>query len=224
MTQQILDILPVADPSLQNFIPGRNRELMAMISKTLQNKNNERFFYVWGGSGCGKSHLLQGMVEHFINRQKLAYYFPGELPADFDISDDLNCLAIDNVEHLNECAQLKLFNIYNQLRDREFALLIVSGSIAPSQLDMRRDLVTRLCWGLVYQIHELTEQEKIEALQRHAFERGFTLESHICQYLLRHGKRDLRSLIMKLDELDKYSLIHQRKVTLHLLRELFRKN
>ncbi|MDC8445835.1 MAG: DnaA regulatory inactivator Hda [Nitrosomonas sp.] len=224
MTQQILDILPIADSSLQNFIPGRNLELIAMLNKTLQDKENERFFYFWGNSGCGKSHLLQGIVEHFINRQKLAYYFPGELPADFDINDDLSCLAIDNVEHLDECAQLKLFNIYNQLRDREFALLVVSGNTVPSQLDLRRDLVTRLCWGLIYQVHELTEQEKIEALQRHALERGFALKPHICQYLLRRSKRDLRSLVMKLDELDKYSLIHQRKVTIHLLRELFQKN
>jgi DnaA-homolog protein len=224
MTQQILDIIPVAAPSLKNFIPGRNCELIAMINKVVRKKENERFLYLWGDAGCGKSHLLQAIVEYCSNKEKVAYYFSGELPADFDINDELDCLAIDNVERLDECAQLKLFNIYNQLRDREFAFLVVSGSIAPSQLDLRRDLVTRLCWGLVYQIHELAEKEKIEALQRYAFERGFTLEPHICQYLLRHSKRDLRSLVMTLDELDKYSLIHQRKVTIHLLRKLFQKN
>lgn len=224
MTQQILDILPVAAPSLQNFIPGRNRELIAMINNVVRNEENERFLYLWGDAGCGKSHLLQAIVDYCFNKQKIAYYFSGELPAGFEINDDLVCLAIDNVECLDECAQLKLFNIYNQLRDRKLALLVVSGSIAPSKLDLRRDLVTRLCWGLVYQIHELTETEKIEALQRHAFERGFTLEPHICQYLLRHSKRDLRSLVMTVNELDKYSLIHQRKVTIHLLRKLFQKN
>lgn len=224
MTQQILDILPVATPSVHNFIPGRNLEFIAMINRVLQKKENERFFYIWGNAGCGKSHLLQAITHHFINRQQLADYCPGELSADFDVNSDVDCLAIDDVERFNEPAQHRLFNIYNQLRDNNGTLLIVSGSSAPSQLSLRRDLVTRLCWGLVYQIHELTEHEKVEALQRYASERGFILEPHICQYLLRHSRRDLRSLMMKLDELDRYSLIHQRKVTIHLLRKLFQDN
>lgn len=224
MMQQILDILPVTAPSLQNFIPGRNLELISMIKRILHKKENERFFYIWGNAGCGKSHLLQAIAYHFINKQQSAYYFPGELPADFDVNSDIGCLIIDDVERFDEFAQLKLFNIYNQLRDKNLALLIVSGNSAPSQLDLRRDLVTRLCWGLVYQMHELTENEKIEALQRHALERGFALEPHICQYLLRRSRRDLRSLIMRLDELDRYSLIHQRKVTIHLLRKIFQEN
>lgn len=224
MIQKILDILPVAAPSLHNFIPGRNLEFIAMVNRVLQKKENEKFFYIWGNTGCGKSHLLQAITYHFINRQQLANYCLGELSADFDVNSDVNCLAIDDIEQFDASAQLKLFNIYNRLRDKNCTLLIVSGSSAPSQLNLRRDLVTRLCWGLVYKIHELTENEKIEALQRHALERGFVLESHICQYLLRHSRRDLRSLMMKLDELDRYSLIYQRKVTVHLLRKLLQDN
>lgn len=118
MMQQILDILPVTAPSLQNFIPGRNLELISMIKRILHKKENERFFYIWGNAGCGKSHLLQAIAYHFINKQQSAYYFPGELPADFDVNSDIGCLIIDDVERFDEFAQLKLFNIYNQLRDK----------------------------------------------------------------------------------------------------------
>lgn len=224
MKQQILDILPTNIPSLLNFIPGQNDELITMLNRALQQNENERFFYIWGNLGCGKSHLLQSIVNYFIDRQRPAYYFPGEIPAQFEINEDVDCVAVDDVEKLDENAQLRLFNIYNQLRDSAFSLFIVSGNTAPSQLNLRQDVLTRLCWGLVYQVHELTENEKIEALQMHALNRGFTLESHICQFLLRHSRRDLSSLVMTLDELDRYSLAHQRKVTLPLVRKLLQEN
>jgi len=224
MKQQILDILPTTPPSLLNFISGQNDELITMLNRAIQRKENERFFYIWGSLGCGKSHLLQSIVAYFTGKQRPAYYFPGEIPSQFEINDDIDCLAIDDVERLDENAQAKLFNIYNQLRDRACSLFIVSGNVAPSQLNLRQDVLTRLCWGLVYQVHELTENEKIKALQMHALERGFTLESHICQYLLRHSRRDLSSLVMILDALDRYSLVHQRKVTLPLVRKLLQEN
>ncbi|MCB1936120.1 MAG: DnaA regulatory inactivator Hda [Nitrosomonas sp.] len=224
MRQQILDILPTNVPSLLNFIPGQNRELITTLNRVLHRKEKEKFFYIWGNTGCGKSHLLQAIVNHFIGKQQTAYYFPGEIPQQFEATDDIACLAVDDIERLDDIGQIKLFHIYNQLRDRKFAVFIVSGNVAPSHLNVRPDVLTRLSWGLVYQVHELTENEKIEALQTHALERGFTLELPICQYLLRHSRRDLSSLIMILEELNRYSLIHQRKVTLPLVIKLLQEN
>lgn len=224
MKQQILDILPTAAPSLFNFIPGNNLELIATLKNALQRKEKERFFYIWGNTGCGKSHLLQSVVHYHIGRERPAQYCPGALPAAFELNESTACVAIDDVERLSANEQVRLFNIYNRLREHDATLLVVSGPVAPAQLPLRQDLVTRLGWGLVFQVHDLTENEKIEALQKHALTRGFTLELSLCQYLLRHSQRDLPSLIMLVDELDRYSLIHQRKITLPLLRKLLQEN
>ena len=85
---------------------------------------------------------------------------------------------------------------------------------------MRQDLVTRMGWGLVYQVHDLNEEEKIHALKKHAANSGFNLSQDVCLYLLRHGRRDLSSLMMIIDALDRYSLANQRHITVPLLREL----
>jgi len=220
MTQLLLDIRPKALPTLTNFVPGRNHELLHTLRKMLFLQEKERFLYVWGKSGCGKSHLLQAVVEYFMRKQYTAYYYPGEFDLAFQQNDTLRCVAVDDVERLDADAQIKLFNIYNELRDHGRALLLVSGSSAPAQLDLRQDLVTRLGWGLVYQIHEITEEEKIEALQQQANERGFELQETICRYLLRHSQRDLPSLIVILDALDRYSLTHKRQITIPLLKKL----
>ena len=77
---------------------------------------------------------------------------------------------MDDVDRLGAEAQIGLFNLYNHIRDEGRAFLLVSGPVAPAQLKLRDDLVTRLGWGLVYQVHELSDEEKIKAMKSHASE------------------------------------------------------
>jgi DnaA family protein len=81
-------------------------------------------------------------------------------------------------------------------------------------------LRTRLGWGLIYQVHELTDDEKIAALSQRALARGLTLSSGVLPYLITHFRRDMRSLSATLDALDRYSLETKRAITLPLLRDL----
>jgi DnaA family protein len=175
-------------------------------------------------NGCGKSHLLQAVAESFIqNKLDAAYINCGitqNFKMEFPVVDKINCLTIDDVDHLNASTQIDLFNLYNHIRDECQSFMLVSGSVAPSQLNLREDLVTRLGWGLIYQVHELSDDEKIQAMKKHAKRKGFELTQDVCNYLLRHVKRDLPSLIVTLDALDLHSLREKRPITIPMLREL----
>ncbi|MFM8463261.1 MAG: HdaA/DnaA family protein, partial [Burkholderiaceae bacterium] len=98
--------------------------------------------------------------------------------------------------------------------------LIASAKQAPLQLALREDLRTRLGWGLVYQVHGLSDEEKMDALTKSAASRGLSLSAGVLPYLLTHFRRDMQSLSTMLDALDRYSLETQRPITLPLLREL----
>ncbi len=224
MKQLLLDISPSSPPTLDNFVPGRNLELLQTLDNILGGQEQERFVYLWGGKGCGKSHLLQAVVEAYTqNKLNAAYIECGitrNINAEFSAISEIDCLTVDDVDHLNASAQIGLFNLYNHLRDEGHALMLVSGSTAPAQLILRKDLVTRLGWGLVYQVHELSDDEKIRAMKSHAASRGFDLPQDVCDYLLQHVQRDLPSLMVTLDALDLYSLTDQRQITISMLREL----
>jgi DnaA family protein len=224
MKQLLLDISPPCLPTLENFVPGRNLELFQTLKKILEGREQERFIYLWGVNGCGKSHLLQAVVESFIQYKLDAAYINCGITQNFEMEfpvvDKINCLAIDDVDHLNSSTQIDLFNLYNHIRDECQSLMLVSGSVAPSQLNLREDLVTRLGWGLIYQVHELSDDEKIQAMKKHAKRKGFELTQDVCNYLLRHVKRDLPSLIVTLDALDLHSLREKRPITIPMLREL----
>jgi DnaA-homolog protein len=212
VSQLLLDIVPDWQPTLDNFVVGRNLELLSELRLVLAG-SSEWCFYVWGETGSGKSHLLQACMRAALDMQQNAIYAHGSVPQSAAV------VAVDDVEQLDDAAQIGLFNLYNQMRDSG-AMLLVSGNQSPLHLKLRDDLRTRLGWGLVYQVHVLSDEEKAQALVQHAHSRGFVLPSEVTQYLLRHGRRDLPSLMVVLDALDEHSLRRHRAPSVPLLKEV----
>jgi DnaA-homolog protein len=216
MSQLLLDIAPDSQPTLDNFVVGRNLELLSALRHALAGSSSERCFYVWGETGSGKSHLLQACVRAALDAQHDAFYAHGSVPQGAAV------VAVDDVEQLNAAAQIELFNLYNQMRENG-CVLLVSGKESALHLKLRDDLRTRLGWGLVYQVHGLSDEEKALALSQHARAKGFVLSIEVTQYLLRHGRRDLPSLLAALDALDAHSLSLHRAPSVPLLKEVLHK-
>jgi DnaA family protein len=218
MSQLVLDISHKSVPTLDNFVAGRNPELLSALNHALSGGSSERSIYLWGEPGSGKSHLLQACVEAARQAKRNAVYACGSVPSQsVDLGAEL--VAVDDVEQLDDAAQIALFNMYNRLRDSG-GMLLVSGTASPLHLKLRDDLRTRLGWGLVYQVHSLSDEEKAQALSQHAQQKGFTLPPEVTQYLLRHGRRDLPSLMATLDALDRHSLRLHRAPSVPLLKEV----
>jgi DnaA family protein len=194
MKQLLLDIKPAASPSIANFMVGRNAEAIASLKQTINGDKTAHFIYLWGEKGSGKSHLLSACKS-------------------------IGMRVADDVHLLDHEAQIALFNTYNQLKEAG-ETLITAGLHAPTQMGLRDDLATRLAWGLVYQLHPLSDQEKAEALQAHARERGMKLPTEVTDYCLRYLRRDLPTLMAVLDALDEWSLTEKKPVTVPMLKKL----
>ena len=197
MTRQLaLPISPPPEPTLENFVPGANAELLARLRALAAGELAESVLYLWGEPGSGRSHLLAASAR------------PG-----LEVADD--------VERLNAAGQIALFNAINAARDAGGTVL-AAGNAPPAQLALREDLKSRLAWGLVYQVKPLTDAEKALTLHGEAARRGLKLSDEVVWYLLTHVRRDLHSLIALLDRIDRASLEQRRAVTLPLVRELIR--
>ena len=200
MKQLLLDIQPQALPTITNFVVGKNAEAMHSLNQALSGDASTRFIYFWGAAGSGKSHLLQ--AAKIVAAEK-----------------NLSLICADDVHLLNEEAQISLFDTYNQIRAGE-GLLFAAGNAAPNQMGLRDDLATRLAWGLTYQIHPLSDEEKAQALKKHAAARGMKLPDEVIDYCLRYLRRDLPNLMATLEALDEWSLTEKKPVTVPLLRKL----
>ena len=210
--QLTLDLVRPLTPSLDNFVVGRNAEAVSVL-RAITAGRGEPFVYLWGERGSGRTHLLDA----------LASARPAALAAEdsaipgFDEATRL--YLVDDVDTRAAEDQQRLFVLMNEVRANPGAVLVTTGSAPPAQLALREDVRTRLAWGLVYQLHALTDEEKAQALDEHARSRGLALSHDVIAYLLNHMPRDMRTLVAILDALDGYALAAKRAITVPLVRE-----
>jgi DnaA family protein len=210
MQQLVLELAPPQAPTFASYIPGRNAAAVQALERALA--GGERFVYLWGPAGSGKSHLLRSFAG--------AAYFAAPR-TDWTRAAAAQAVAVDDVSRLDPAGQIALFDLYNRLRAAEGSLA-TSGDAPPDGLVLRPDLRSRLGSGIVLQLHPLTEAEKAAALRERARHRGIALADELIRYLLTHLERDMGTQIAVLDALDRYSLEHKRPITLPLLKEALR--
>ena len=204
--QLTLDLVKTPKPSLDNFVVGRNAEAVAAL-RAVAGGSGEQFVYLWGDVGAGRSHLLSALCPDTSSAEAPAW------------SADRSLYTVDDVERLQATQQQRLFGLLNDVRASGTARFVAAGNAAPMHLAMRDDVRTRLAWGLVYQVHALSDEEKAQALAAHATSRGLDLPGAITEYLLTHMQRDMRSLVAIVDALDTYALAVRKPLSVPLVRQ-----
>lgn len=207
--------------TLEDFFWGDNALLQQQLDWSLQGRG-ERFFYLWGDVGVGKSHLLQGCCQAMSASGESAAYLPLALlrewgPDSIEGMDEQRLLAIDDLDLIasDKAWEEALFHLYNRVRDNGQTVLLMSGKQAPVHTAIQLpDLRSRLAWGLVMPVHELNDELKITALQQHARDRGFELSDKVALFLINRCARSMHALYDILDKLDAASLSAQRKITI----------
>ena len=208
------------EATLTDFCWGGNALLQQQLQLALLG-SGERFFYLWGHAGTGKSHLLQACCQA-VGINQSASYVPLETLKEWgpDVLEGIDEQALICIDGLDAIAthtawEEALFHLYNRARDNGRTRLIISGTLAPSSMPIRLlDLRSRLSGGLVIQLHELCDDDKIKTLKLHAHRRGFELPTGVAQFLLNRSARNMHDLNILLNRLDEASLIAQRKITI----------
>jgi DnaA family protein len=206
----------------QHFLHPFNWKANALLKHHLEQLGStpeEKFIYIWGQSGTGKTHALQTITTEILNH-KTSIYLPMQHAEEFTplFLEDLelqNIVAIDDIHHIKQQKQWEegIFHLYNRIRDSKDSLLIITGDKPPAQLGINlADLVSRLQWGFCWQLKEPEDDDKINILTQTALLKGFELPLSVSQYLLSHYDRNLSSLMSVLDDLNIYSFEEQRRV------------
>ena len=198
---------------LDNFIA--NSELLNLIHQLFQDKKASEI-YVYGLTGQGKTHVLQGVVLKALASDKNAIYidcidsFPEHL---LDFIDQLSFISLDNVDLISKENQEIFFDLYNRARQAGVVIL-VSGSSLPVDLTVMKDLKTRLSLAAVYKLEALNDELTMEVLNKQMNDRNLTIDSKIYEYLFKNYSRDLNTLVSAMNQLDKASLQSKKAISI----------
>ncbi len=213
------------ETTLTNFYVGANQQLVTQLHQ-FSIGQGEKFIYLYGISGSGRTHLLQACCHHANQCGRRAAYLSlantALIPTILENWEKLDLVCIDDIEAIssNSVWQQALFHFYNRIQSTTTYLLI-AGNASPRELKFDlKDLLSRLSAGVIFQIKPLTDEEKIAVLQMRAHARGFNLSTEVAQYLLNHCPRNTHALFATLEKLDQASLEAKHKLTIPFVKSV----
>lgn len=227
MNKQLALAIKLNDEATLADFNWENNTLLKQQLQSMLTLQEDRLLYLWGPKGSGKSHVLQACCQA-VNTTQSAIYLPLTLlkewgPQTIEGIEDQTLICIDDIDCIGNDPTWEeaLFHLYNRIKDQERSLLIISGNHPPATIAIQlADLRSRLGWGLVIQLNELSDEEKISTLKLHASKRGFDLPESVAQFLLNRCSRNMHDLHQLLNRLDDASLAAHRKITIPFVKDI----
>ncbi|MDF2940879.1 MAG: DnaA regulatory inactivator Hda [Gammaproteobacteria bacterium] len=212
--------------TFENFYPGKNQQVVQTLQDFASNKT-EKFIYLYGGEGVGKTHLLQATCHQVLESQQSAIYVSLKKLDQYAeaILDNLHSLSLVCIDDIEQAAkhglwEEKLFILFNEIYEHKGRLLIAANAL-PNQLGMKlNDLVSRLNWGLTFKVQTLEENEKVEALKQQAYQAGLVLSDEVAQFLISRVKRDMGSLLEAFKILNQASITEKHRLTVPFVKKV----
>ncbi|OGT06420.1 MAG: DnaA regulatory inactivator Hda [Gammaproteobacteria bacterium GWF2_41_13] len=228
-TQQLTLALALKDPkTLSNYYVGNNREILTALHHTATGRG-KHFLYLWGPEKVGLTHLLQACCHTASQKKLTTMYIPLADLSTFNptLFENLESAHLVCIDDLHQIAQKRnweeaFFHCFNRIIDAKKRLIIAARK-PPQLLELTLpDLTSRLSAGIIYQLHHLTDNEKMKALIERAKARGFELSLEIAQFILHRHPRNLGALFEALDVLDRASLEAKHKLTLPFVKKVLK--
>lgn len=216
MKQLALDIGIEKAPTFESYVSGANGAAVAQLRHAT---TASAPLYLWGPAGAGKTHLLHAAARHAIDEGGRVAWFDATSPTPWTVAGRPALIVLDQCEAYDAARQQAAFTLFVEAASSG-APVLAAGRVPPVDLPLRDDLRSRLGWGLVFAIQPLSEAETRAALRRDADHRGLFLSDEVMDYLLHRFDRDLKHLTARLDQLDAYSLVQKRAITVPLLRQM----
>jgi len=213
------------EATFENFYAEGNELLLATLRSQLS--SGERYVYLFGREGSGRSHLLQaachaadesGRGAIYLPLAELRDYSPVEL---FEGLEYRSLVCLDDIDSVidSDLWQQQLFHLFNRLSDAHVPLLI-SANCAVRELDIQlQDLASRLSWGSIFLLQSLNDDQRTATIKFRAERRGLLLSDDVANYIYSRCRRDTQFLLTVLDRLDTASLKQQRRLTVPFVKE-----
>lgn len=200
--------------TLDSFVIGSNNDLAVSVAKNVVEQPGEKFnpFFLYGGPGLGKTHLVQAIGNELLRRNsdlKILYTPINHFYSDFINSiksgkgDDfsqkfrkLDVLIIDDFQMIvnKDRSQEEFFNIFNDLYQLNKQIIVTSDRL-PSQIEtVDERLASRLTWAGAIDLQLPDFEDKCAILKSKAEYQGVEIEDEAIEYLAENVKTNIRDL------------------------------
>lgn len=201
--------------TLDSFVVGSNNDLAVSIAKNVVEHPGEKYnpFFLYGGPGLGKTHLVQAIGNEIIKRHpemKVLYTPTNHFFSEFidmikkNRGEDfvrkyrkLDVLIIDDFQQMikKDRSQEEFFNIFNDLYQENKQIIVTSDRLPDQIATLDERLASRLTWGTgAIDLQMPTFEDKCAILRSMAEFKGIEIEDEAISYLAENVKTNIRDL------------------------------
>lgn len=227
------------DYSFENFVlgPGNRMAHAAALAIAANPGRAYNPFFVHGGVGLGKTHLLQAVCLRISeqNPRAVLYYTScegfvtqyfdsvqnGEMSEFRHRFRDVDVLVIDDIHFLakRESSQEEFFHTFNALFQSQ-KQIILSCDAPPEDIPaLEERLVSRFKWGLVTKMETPTFETRVAILKTKAKVRGLILPDDVACFIAGKIDTNIRELEGAVVKLQIQSSVEQCPINLALAKE-----
>jgi chromosomal replication initiator protein len=198
--------------TFESFVVGSSNQMAFTASKAVAQKPGVQYnpLFIYGGTGLGKTHLLQAIGNDAIEKNKNVIYVTVEqFMNDFTFSlknknmehfrskyRQCDLLLIDDVQFLSgkESTQEEFFHTFNELHNAKKQIVLTSDKL-PSQIaGLEERLKSRFEHGLKSHVQVPELETKIAIIEKKSELNGIILTKDIVNYIATNLDNSVREI------------------------------
>jgi len=198
--------------TFDSFVEGKSNQMAFAASKAVALKPGIQYnpLFIYGGTGLGKTHLLQAIGNDAVEKDKQVIYVTSEqFTNDFLFSLKTNnienfkakyrecdMLLIDDVQFFSgkESTQEEFFHTFNELKNANKQIVLTSDKM-PSQIGgLEERLKSRFEHGLKTHIQLPELETKITIIEKKSELNGIYLQRNVIDYIASNIGNSVREI------------------------------
>lgn len=217
------------------FIVGKTNELANASAQAVATNPGTTYnpFFIFGGAGLGKTHLLQAIGHHILQqrpRANILYVTCEKFTNEYihsvrngranefkDIYRNIDVLLIDDIQFLSgkESTQEEFFHTFNALHQNNRQIVITSDRPAKDIQGLESRLLSRMDWGMTADVSAPDFETRVAILERKCTEKNYPLSMEILRYISGTVQVNVRELEGALNKVIAYHQFKNLEATMN---------
>lgn len=226
--------------SFDTFVVGPSNSLAYAAAHAITEQPGRLYnpFFIYGGSGLGKTHLLHSIGNGIKTRNKSAsvlYQTTDRFVNEFINAIRFNkvhsfqakykhidVLLIDDVQFIShkEGTQEIFFHIFNILYESHKQIVLSSDTVPQNIQGLAERLRSRFAWGLVADIQQPSLETKIAIVKKKASVSNETIADEVAHFIASRTVTNIRELEGALIRVIAFAALTKQAITLDLAKKV----
>lgn len=225
-----------------NFVVGESNKMAFLCSQKVATNPGEEYnpLFLYGGSGLGKTHLLQSIGNYAIQRDKTVIcvtseQFVNDFTTHYRASNldkfqekYRNCdfLLIDDIQFLGktETIQESFFHTFNELKLKNKQIVMTSDKAPKYLTGFEERMKARFESGLMVDIAPPDLNTKIQIIKQKSEMNKINIDKDIVEYIAINMGNNIREIESAINKINAFSSLMRIDITIDIAKTILQDN